>query len=672
MSYLVLARKWRPQTFADLVGQEHVAQTLKNAIAQGRIAHAFLFTGARGVGKTTIARVLAKALNCMSAQGPSPEPCGQCSACTEIARGNDVDVKEIDGASNNSVDDVRRLQETLPYLPVRDRFKVVIIDEVHMLSTGAFNALLKTLEEPPPHVKFVFATTEVHKVPITILSRCQRYDFKLIPTQKIRERIEHILQHEQIEHDDAAVTLVAREAAGSMRDALSLLDQVIAGAAGTLTGTDAARLLGVADRRVLYDLARAVLAGEAANGLGHLQSIAREGYDLPTVARDFLALLRDLVVARVVPDPAELLDLPDEERLDVLAIAQSAEVAELERLFVAWSRTVDEVARAREPRWVLEMAVVRLAHRPALVPIDELIGRLAELEKRLGGGDPRPPTPAGGGGGGGARTARPAVHPGPQGAPRHQPGPASVGTVLASGSGPSDSPRASHGAAPAVDVMPMATHSAAAPALTPAPPVPTATPVPPVPVATPSKPVGPAAPAWLARVQARAAEPQAASAAPSTASTPSTPPPARPASAMGERVDTSSAEASLEPWERVLTAMENGPIAILKSAVPLEVNATQVRIAYETGSFYARKAMAGETQGVIADAAEKVFGARPEVQIVVGALAEEAPTLAKREEQRKAELRAQREAEARAHPFVQRFLARVGGEIRAVRLDERE
>jgi DNA polymerase-3 subunit gamma/tau len=276
MSYLVLARKWRPQTFADLVGQEHVAQTLRNAIGQDRIAHAFLFTGARGVGKTTIARVLAKALNCMTAKAPTSEPCTRCAACDEIARGIDVDVKEIDGASNNSVEDVRRLQESLPYLPARDRFKVVIIDEVHMLSTGAFNALLKTLEEPPPHVKFIFATTEVHKVPITILSRCQRYDFKLIPTQKIREHVSRILDQEKLAHDDAVVALVAREAAGSMRDALSLLDQVIAGAAGALNGAEASRLLGVAARSVLYDLTRSVLGGDAAKALATVNAIAAE------------------------------------------------------------------------------------------------------------------------------------------------------------------------------------------------------------------------------------------------------------------------------------------------------------------------------------------------------------------------------------------------------------
>ena len=226
MSYTVLARKYRPQTFADLSGQEHVTRTLGNAIASGRVAHAFLFTGVRGVGKTTTARILAKALNCST--GPTASPCGVCDACKEITVGVDLDVLEIDGASNNSVDDVRRLQETIPFRPARDRFKIVIVDEVHMLSTGAFNAFLKTLEEPPPHVKFIFATTESHKVPVTIRSRCQRYDFRLIPQAIVATRVRQILGTEGIEADDDAVGIVAREAAGSMRDALTLLDQIVA------------------------------------------------------------------------------------------------------------------------------------------------------------------------------------------------------------------------------------------------------------------------------------------------------------------------------------------------------------------------------------------------------------------------------------------------------------
>jgi DNA polymerase-3 subunit gamma/tau len=225
VSYLVLARKYRPQTFEDLVGQEHVARTLANAIQSGRVAHAFLFTGVRGVGKTTSARLLAKCLNCVGEDGkrsgPTATPCNACAPCREITAGQDLDVQEIDGASYNGVDEVRRLQEGMSFRPARDRFKIYIVDEVHMLSTAAWNAFLKTLEEPPPHVKFIFATTEVHKVPVTILSRCQRYDFKLIPTQTIARRLEQVLGQESIEADAGAVQVLAREAAGSMRDAMA-------------------------------------------------------------------------------------------------------------------------------------------------------------------------------------------------------------------------------------------------------------------------------------------------------------------------------------------------------------------------------------------------------------------------------------------------------------------
>ena len=266
VSYLVLARKYRPQRFDDLAGQEHVARTLTNAIELGRVHHAFLFTGARGIGKTSAARILAKALCCE--KGPTANPCGECAICQSIASGQSVDVLEIDGASNTGVDDVRTLREGVRYLPAEARKKVYIIDEVHMLSTSAFNALLKTLEEPPPHVVFIFATTESHKIPATILSRCQRYDFKLLSTSALATHLSQILVKENIECEPEAVRLLAREAAGSVRDGLSLLDQVLAYVGkDKITRERVAEVLGVADRSLLFQLAGTVLGRDVAQAL---------------------------------------------------------------------------------------------------------------------------------------------------------------------------------------------------------------------------------------------------------------------------------------------------------------------------------------------------------------------------------------------------------------------
>jgi DNA polymerase III subunit gamma/tau len=383
MSYVVLARKWRPQTFADLVGQEHVARTLANAIAAGRVAHAFLFTGVRGVGKTTSARILAKALECE--RGPTAEPCLQCAPCREIGEGTDIDVLEIDGATYTGIDKVRELQESLPYRPARDRFKIFVVDEVHMLSQPAWNAFLKTLEEPPPHVKFIFATTEVHKVPVTILSRCQRYDFKLIGATEIAARLRHVLDAEKVRADDEAIRVIAREAAGSMRDAMSLLDQVIAWAGEEGLGGEAvARVLGVAGRGVLGRIAAAVIDGNAAAALEAVGDLAHQGYALQNVARDFLQYLRDLVAAKVGGDPARL-DLADADLGEVKALCARAQLDDLSRLYLAFSRAFDDVARSAQPRAAFEMALVRLARRPPLVPVDDLLARLADLERRLAG-----------------------------------------------------------------------------------------------------------------------------------------------------------------------------------------------------------------------------------------------------------------------------------------------
>jgi DNA polymerase-3 subunit gamma/tau len=389
--------------FEDLIGQDHVARTLSNAIESGRVAHAFLFTGVRGVGKTTSARILAKALNCMrEAQaapagvdpGPTVSPCLSCPACLEIAQGNDMDVREIDGASYNGVDEVRKLQDTLPYRPSRDRYKIFIVDEVHMLSQNAWNAFLKTLEEPPPHVKFIFATTEVHKVPITILSRVQRFDFKLISTRQIAERLRYVLGQEGVGSDEQAVSIIAREAAGSMRDAMSLLDQVIAWGGAELRGEDVARVLGVASRQVLHELSAALVSGDASRCLSVVSELANQGYDMAHVARDILALLRDLVVAKVCDDPQAMLDLADEEQRDVITLAQSSESDDLLRLHQGFSKSFDDVVKSGQPRAALEMLLVRLARRPPLLPIDDLCARLAALERRLGGSATRAPEAA--------------------------------------------------------------------------------------------------------------------------------------------------------------------------------------------------------------------------------------------------------------------------------------
>ena len=382
MSYLVLARKYRPQKFEDLLGQEHVARTLTNAIKMGRVHHAFLFTGARGIGKTSAARILAKALCCV--EGPTATPCGTCSICQSISSGQSVDVQEIDGASNTGVDDVRTLREGVRYLPAEARNKVYIIDEVHMLSVSAFNALLKTLEEPPEHVVFIFATTEVHKIPATIMSRCQRYDFKLLPSKVLAEHLTRILTNEKIAFEPDAVRLVAREAAGSVRDGLSLLDQVVAYVGDdTLTREKVAEVLGVADRRLLYQLADKVLARDVAQTLRQVADAVDRGVDLMQMARAFLGFLHDLEILTAVPDAEDLLDATAEEATETKALAGKAGKGLACSLFDRWARAVEDAARSQTPRLLLEMALVDLCNAEPLLPLGDLLDRLEKLEGRL-------------------------------------------------------------------------------------------------------------------------------------------------------------------------------------------------------------------------------------------------------------------------------------------------
>jgi DNA polymerase-3 subunit gamma/tau len=408
MAYTVLARKYRPQSFEDLVGQEHVARTLANAIHADRVAHAFLFTGVRGVGKTTTARLLAKALNCE--KGPTPTPCNECRPCLDITAGVDVDVQEIDGASNNSVEDVRRLQESLPYRPQRDRYKIVIVDEVHMLSTGAFNAFLKTLEEPPDHVKFIFATTESHKVPVTIRSRCQQYDFRLIPHRLIAERVRTILDAESLSADDETISVVAREAAGSMRDALTLLDQLVAVSDDRITADTVAASLGIAAREALYDVARAVLEGDGARVVGAIDGLADKSVDMQHFARQLLQLVRDLVVLKLgAGDPAEWVP---EEREAAEALIDDIDILELQRAFRATSIVMDEMAQSPDPKLMLEMGLVRVATRPPLQSVSALLARLEAFQGNPG---------AAGGSSGSPRPRKPNPKPKPEAKPKPEP-----------------------------------------------------------------------------------------------------------------------------------------------------------------------------------------------------------------------------------------------------------
>ena len=394
MSYQVLARKWRPQNFDDLVGQEHVSRTLANAMASGRIHHAFLFTGARGVGKTSAARILAKALNCEA--GLSPTPCNICPSCVEITNGQGIDVLEIDGASNNGVDEIRELRESIRYLPSRGRYRIIIIDEVHMLSTSAFNALLKTLEEPPPHVKFIFATTEPHKIPITILSRCQRFDFRKISLNPVMARLRTIVDAEKITISDLSLTLIARRGEGSMRDALSALDQMIAFCGEVVADEDVQGLLGLVDRRLIHDTVEAIVNRESHLALETLRRIDEQGYAFRQFAQELVEALRGLILLKVTSDPGDLLDVTTEERQKLQALAERATVEDLQRAMTLLLRTESEIAHSTFPRLLLEMTLIRLCYLPPTREIAALLGKIDELERRLwtGKGPVLPPRSA--------------------------------------------------------------------------------------------------------------------------------------------------------------------------------------------------------------------------------------------------------------------------------------
>lgn len=382
MSYQVLARRWRPQTFDEVVGQEPVTRTLTNALRHGRVAHAFLFAGPRGVGKTTTARILAKALNCD--KGPTPEPCNGCLNCQEITGGTAVDCVEIDGASHTGVEHVRDLQGQLIYQPVRGRNRVYIIDEVHMLSLSAFNALLKTLEEPPPKVVFILATTEPHKVPPTIHSRCQRHDFRRIGHGLLVERLRAIAEAERVDVTPEALTGVARAADGSLRDAQSILDQVIVYAGDRVTADEVAAVLGRTAPEVVQAMAEVCFAGEAGRALELVGELVAKGGDLHTFLVDLLGYLRSLLVVKLTARGGEILGLAPEAVRELEHRGRLVEIPHVELALRFLVEAEGDMRRASYPRHVLEMALVRVAEARGLQSLGSLVKRLELLEGRLG------------------------------------------------------------------------------------------------------------------------------------------------------------------------------------------------------------------------------------------------------------------------------------------------
>ncbi len=417
MAYLALARKYRPQVFDDIIGQDHVTRTLKNAIEADRIHHAYLFTGIRGVGKTTAARVLSKALNCE--KGPTVTPCNECTACVEITRGAAMDVLEIDGASNRGIDDIRELRETVRYSTARERFRIVIIDEVHMLTEPAFNALLKTLEEPPAHVRFILATTDPQKVPATILSRCQRFDFRRVDAATLVAHLGRLCHAEKHQVEEDALRTVVRESGGSVRDALSLLDQLLAAAEGKLTGAQVRDILGVANRAWVMNLLEAVFGADTTAALRLLREVYMTGYDLRSFLLELVQSVRDMIVLSLTGGDADLVERTTDEIEQLSAMATNQSAHDLDEYFRILLEGTEQIRQSELPHFVAEEIVLRLCNLRRTADIGALVGRLEALEKRLregGGSTDDPPRPA-------PDPSRGASDPEPEPQPEPQPEP---------------------------------------------------------------------------------------------------------------------------------------------------------------------------------------------------------------------------------------------------------
>ena len=385
MTYQVIARKYRPQTFDEVIGQTPIIQTLKNAITENLVAHAYIFSGMRGVGKTTTARILAKALNCV--QGPTINPCGRCDPCREIAEGRAVDVLEIDAASNRGVDEIRELRQNVRYLPARDLYKVFIIDESHMLTTEAFNALLKTLEEPPPRILFVLATTEPHRIPTTICSRCQSFHFRSISFSQILGVLERVAREEKIQIESEALSVMTRAAEGSLRDALSILDQAMAYCGKEITASEVRELLGVVSQEVLDRLLSAIAAQSPEKVLELVDALVREGHNLQHFCGQVLRHIRNLLVVRICGPSSELAEAAGREREQLVAAAAQFSEEDLLRFFQVVLRTQSELRWSPQPRLHLELGLLKLVQAERLAPLEELL-------VQLGGGNAAAAVPA--------------------------------------------------------------------------------------------------------------------------------------------------------------------------------------------------------------------------------------------------------------------------------------
>lgn len=384
--YLVLARKWRPRNFDDVVGQEHITRTLRNAITSGRIHHAFLFIGSRGIGKTTSARILAMALNCANAEGPTPEPCGECDLCTSIIAGNNIDVIEIDGASNNGVDDIRQIREDIRMVPTSGRYKIYIIDEVHQLSSGAFNALLKTLEEPPPHAVFVLATTEAHKIPATIISRCQRYDFRRVAIKDIMGLLRKILDAEGLKATDEALHAIARAAEGGIRDSESILDELITYCDDEITFKDVFDVLGLVDWHVLHSLCDAIQQQDVVKQLQLIDEVVANGKDLTQFVQEILRYFRNMLVCKSTQSDA-MLELPEEERKEIFARSQKFGLTHLIKLVEQFAELTSGFDSQLAQRIALETLLIRISKVGVDISLDTVLEKLVQL----GAGGVAPP-----------------------------------------------------------------------------------------------------------------------------------------------------------------------------------------------------------------------------------------------------------------------------------------